>query len=144
MLVKFYYQCGHIGTMEFNGDKIFIAEKVKRLRKYCCPCCMAKKAEAYALENKLPLLQGSYKQIAYAHTIRCEIIKYLNQCKKKLPLIKGKQHFLCGLKIFKLKNLLKSQEKAEFWIRNKNVEDLFSLTINQKLLRNYEVVFSLE
>ena len=78
MLVKFYYQCGHIGTMEFKGDKIFIAEKVKRLRKYCCPCCMAKKAEIYALENKLPLLQGSYKQMITYNKLRKLISKKLD------------------------------------------------------------------
>lgn len=98
-----------------------------------CPACQCKekieienkKAQKIAEELKLPKLEGSDKQIAWANTIRTQFLENYKEIKsssQKRP----KNKKICEI----FEDVINKETTAKFWIDNRycNIEDL---TINK-------------
>ena len=90
------FSCGHTETIQLFGKETDRQRKIKWYEEHCvCSSCYkkqqeearkaaAEKAAAEASKLGLPELIGTPKQIAWAEEIRCDIVKSINNCNKKL------------------------------------------------------------
>jgi hypothetical protein len=66
------YACGHTHWQDLHGMELHRRRVLAAAQSNACPSCRASLARSVAEQEGLPPLQGSDRQIAWAHPIRTE------------------------------------------------------------------------
>ena len=134
------YSCGHCGKVNITGPIKDRDLKCEWMSSYLCLECFKKKkkegmeqekmAAGKSAELKLPALTGTEKQVAWANTLRIKVIdKYKSRFAEEMP-DSGAE--LTGAMCY----ILKDRTDANFWIDNRDRNDIFSLFV--KMYKEYK------
>ncbi len=108
--------CGHIETIEVFGTNVHGERdrKVAYEESRCCRECYlaAKAAEAAEASKGLPELTGSEKQVAWAMSIRVEMLNGLKDLEARFA---GQADFDAAM------DALRNKTEAKFWIDNRSL-----------------------
>lgn len=129
------FSCGHVETIQLYGKEADRQRRIAWLAEHGeCSSCYKKRIEAAhaaetaaaaakAAEEKLPVLTGSEKQIAWALSIRAKKFEALNEMFANANAnATDEQRQQNQIALQATKNVLASKTAAKFWIDNRNVE----------------------
>jgi hypothetical protein len=110
MKQTFTHSCGHEATYDIEGNRPEMMQKVLSMKEQPCPCC---------INNDLPQLAGSDKQIKWATDIRANILNNMYTVEKMIA--KANTDNDPRLDIYtQALDCIKSQSQASWWIDNRN------------------------
>ena len=131
------FKCGHEGRVNVIGPVKDRERKVEYLFSRVCEDCYKKQlqekrekdnqqAAEESKEMDLPELEGTPKQVAWANTIRCNIIKKFSSCynEANFALLQERnpdkpENYYKDMYFYVI-NKLQSNTSASFWIDNRN------------------------
>ena len=77
------YSCGHTEEVQLYGKHTGREATAEAASHRLCAACRAEQAKKEAIENGLPVLEGSEKQIGWAAQIREKILENANVAKSR-------------------------------------------------------------
>lgn len=118
------YRCGHIGEINLYGSRKEREWKATRIFSELCNNCKNAKATEKAKEVGLPELVGSERQVAWANTIRQDILKRFDEREGLTLFIRMKR--FAEEDVQKAGEVLRAETSAKFFIdkRSRSIAEI--------------------